>query len=58
MTEQLSEVMAPVVDLKIRKPGVKKEDGTYEVTYTQASKRTVDMAKRIGQFATFYGNHR
>lgn len=47
VTEQLSEVMAPVVDLKIMKPGEKKDDGTYEITYTKASKRTVDLAKRI-----------
>lgn len=47
ITEKLSEVMAPVVDLKIMKPGEKKEDGTYEITYTQASKRTIDIARRI-----------
>lgn len=47
VTEQLQEVMAPVVDLKIMKPGAKKADGTYELEYTQASKSTVDMAKRI-----------
>lgn len=47
VTERLQEVMAPTVDLKIMKPGAKKADGTYEVTYTQASKQTVDLAKRI-----------
>jgi len=47
MTEQLSEVMAPIVDLKVMKPGAKNPDGTYEVTYDLASKSTVDMAKRI-----------
>lgn len=47
VTEQLQEVMAPIVDLKIMKPGAKKEDGTYEITYVQASKSTVDLAKRI-----------
>lgn len=47
VTEKLQEVMAPTVDLKIMKPGVKKDDGTYEIAYVQASKSTVDLAKRI-----------
>lgn len=47
VVEELQEAMAPVEDLKIMKPGAKKEDGTYEVTYVEAPKRSVDMAKRI-----------
>ena len=29
------------------KPGKRKEDGTYEITYVPSQKPTVDMAKRI-----------
>lgn len=47
IVEQLSEVMAPTDDLKIMKPGVKKADGTYEIEYIDATKQTVDLAKRI-----------
>ncbi|MCR5837652.1 MAG: glycoside hydrolase family 3 C-terminal domain-containing protein [Lachnospiraceae bacterium] len=47
VTEKLVEVMGPIDDLKIMKPGAKKADGTYELTYIEASKSTVDMAKRI-----------
>lgn len=49
VVEQLQEAMAPTAELNIMKPGAKKADGTYEVTYVPASKRTVDMAKRISE---------
>ena len=29
------------------KPGKRREDGTYEITYVPSQKPTVDMAKRI-----------
>lgn len=46
--EQLSECMCPNDDeLTIMKPGARKEDGTYEITYIPSQKPTVDLAKRI-----------
>ncbi|MBR3646315.1 MAG: glycoside hydrolase family 3 protein [Lachnospiraceae bacterium] len=47
VVEKLSEAMAPTDDLKIMKPGNKKADGTYEIEYVEASKQTIDLAKRI-----------
>lgn len=48
VVEQLSECMCPDNDeLTIMKPGVRKEDGTYEITYVPSQKPTADLAKRI-----------
>ncbi len=48
VVEQLSEVACPNDDnLKLMKPGAKKADGTYEITYIPSQKPTVDLAKRI-----------
>lgn len=48
VVERLSEVACPNDDnLEIMKPGAKKADGTYEITYIPSQKPTVDMAKRI-----------
>lgn len=48
VTEQLSEAACPNDDnLTLMKPGKRKEDGTYEITYVPSQKPTVDMAKRI-----------
>lgn len=47
VVEQLKEVMAPIMDFTRMKPGVQKEDGTYEVVYDEAPKRTVSMEGRV-----------
>ncbi len=48
VVEQLSEIACPNDDnLEIMKPGARKADGTYEITYIPSQKPTVDMAKRI-----------
>ena len=48
VVEQLSECMCPDDEnLTIMKPGERKADGTYEITYIPSQKPTVDMAKRI-----------
>ena len=48
VVKHLSEVACPNDDnLEIMKPGAKKADGTYEITYVPSQKPTVDMAKRI-----------
>lgn len=48
VTEQLSEAACPNDEnLTLIKPGKRREDGTYEITYVPSQKPTVDMAKRI-----------
>jgi beta-glucosidase len=47
VVEQLEEVLAPIEDFKIMKPGHKKEDGTYELTYVEVPKQKVSLAERI-----------
>lgn len=48
VVEQLSECMCPDDEnLTIMKPGERKADGTYEITYIPSQKPTVDLAKRI-----------
>lgn len=48
VTEQLSEAACPNDEnLTLMKPGKRREDGTYEITYVPSQKPTVDMAKRI-----------
>ncbi|WP_339275578.1 glycoside hydrolase family 3 C-terminal domain-containing protein [Paenibacillus sp. FSL W8-0426] len=49
VVEQLEEAMAPVESFTRMKPGARKEDGSYELTYVEAPKRKVDMAQRIEQ---------
>lgn len=44
--EQLEEALAPVTDFVCMKPGEQKEDGTYQITWQQASLRTADPAQR------------
>lgn len=46
VTERLEEAMAPVTDFACMKPGSRKPDGAYELTWQQASLRTVDPGKR------------
>ncbi|CAH1219130.1 hypothetical protein PAECIP111892_04669 [Paenibacillus auburnensis] len=47
VVEQLQEAMAPTQSFTRMMPGARKADGTYELTYVEAPKRKVDMAKRI-----------
>ena len=48
VTEQLSEAACPNDEnLTLMKPGKRREDGIYEITYVPSQKPTVDMAKRI-----------
>lgn len=44
--EQLEEALAPVKAFECMKPGAQKEDGTYQITWQQASLRTADPAQR------------
>lgn len=46
VTEQLEEAMAPVTDFACMRPGTRKPDGAYELTWQQVSLRTVDPGKR------------
>ena len=48
VVEQLSEISCPDNDeLTLMKPGTRKADGTYEITYVPSQKPTVDMEERI-----------
>ncbi|MFS0873739.1 glycoside hydrolase family 3 C-terminal domain-containing protein [Paenibacillus xylanilyticus] len=49
VVEQLQEAMAPTEDFTRMKPGVRKADGSYELTYVEVPKRQVSMADRIEQ---------
>lgn len=44
--EQLEEALAPVEAFECMKPGEQREDGTYQITWQQASLRTADPAQR------------
>lgn len=46
VTEQLEEALAPVTDFACMRPGNRKPDGTYELTWQQVSLRTADPGKR------------
>lgn len=46
VVEQLEEALAPVAAFEQMKPGMLREDGTYEVTWQPARLRTVDPAVR------------
>ncbi|MDL4841903.1 glycoside hydrolase family 3 C-terminal domain-containing protein [Aquibacillus rhizosphaerae] len=45
--EQLEEVLAPTESFTRMKPGVQKEDGSYELTYIEAPKQKISLAERI-----------
>ncbi|MBM7662723.1 beta-glucosidase [Bacillus mesophilus] len=45
--EQLEEVLAPTESFTIMKPGARKEDGTYELTYVEVQQRTISLKERI-----------
>lgn len=47
VVEQLQEAMAPTESFARMMPGARKADGSYELTYVEAPKQKVDMAKRI-----------
>lgn len=47
VTETLSEALAPVRPFNRMKPGARRADGTYELTYEPVPQRTVDLAARI-----------
>ncbi|MCT2534844.1 glycoside hydrolase family 3 C-terminal domain-containing protein [Aquibacillus koreensis] len=47
VVEQLEEVLAPTEDFKRMKPGGQREDGSYELLYTEVPKRKVSLADRI-----------
>jgi beta-glucosidase len=47
VVEQLQEAMAPTESFKRMKPGVRKEDGSYELISAEVPVRKVDMAARI-----------
>lgn len=47
VTERLKQASAPVEDFTRIKPGKKKEDGTYEITYEKVPKLSVSMEERI-----------
>ncbi|MCP1181645.1 glycoside hydrolase family 3 C-terminal domain-containing protein [Paenibacillus sp. 1781tsa1] len=49
LVEQLQEAMAPTEDFTRMKPGTRKEDGSYELTYAEVPKRKISMANRIEQ---------
>lgn len=47
VVKQLQEAMAPTESFKRMKPGVRKEDGSYELTYAEVPTRSISMAERI-----------
>ena len=47
VTERLQEALAPTEAFGRMKPGVRKADGTYELTFEDVPVRTVDLAARI-----------
>nr|WP_154984862.1 glycoside hydrolase family 3 C-terminal domain-containing protein [Paenibacillus xylanexedens] len=49
LVEQLQEAMAPTEDFTRLKPGIRKADGSYELTYVDVPKRKVSIADRITQ---------
>lgn len=47
VVERLEEALAPVVAYKRMKPGMRKEDGSYELTYEDTPLQTIDLRNRI-----------
>ncbi len=47
VVEQLEEALAPVESFERIKPGARKPDGTYELTYESVPSRTISLAERI-----------
>lgn len=49
VVEQLQEALAPTESFTRMKPGARKDDGSYELTFADVPKRKVSMAERIEQ---------
>lgn len=49
VVEQLQEALAPTEAFQRMRPGARKADGTYELTWEDVPTRTVDLAARIKQ---------
>ncbi|WP_339221069.1 glycoside hydrolase family 3 C-terminal domain-containing protein [Paenibacillus sp. FSL W7-1332] len=49
VVEQLQEAMAPTENFTRMKPGARKEDGSYELTFEEVPQRKVSMEERIHQ---------
>lgn len=47
VVQQLQEALAPTESFKRMKPGARKEDGAYEITYVEVPKQKVSLAERI-----------
>ena len=47
IVQQLEEALAPTEAFTRMKPGARKEDGTYEITYEEVPKRSISLAERI-----------
>lgn len=47
VVEQLEEALAPTESFTRMKPGLQKEDGTYEITYEEVPKQKISLAERI-----------
>ena len=51
LVEQLQEAMAPTEDFTRMKPGSRKEDGSYELTYAEVPKRKISMANGLSRIS-------
>jgi beta-glucosidase len=47
IVEQLQEALSPTEDFTRMKPGTRKENGAYEITYEEVPKQKVSLAERI-----------
>lgn len=45
--EKLEEALAPTEDFKRMKPGIRNENGTYEITYVEVPKQKISLKERI-----------
>ncbi|AJS60854.1 glycoside hydrolase family 3 C-terminal domain-containing protein [Paenibacillus sp. IHBB 10380] len=50
VVEQLQEAMAPSENFTRMKPGTRKEDGSYELTFAEVPKRKISIAERIEKY--------
>lgn len=47
LIEQLEEALAPTEDFTRMKPGIRNENGVYEITYVEVPKQKISLAERI-----------
>ncbi|WP_160686379.1 glycoside hydrolase family 3 protein [Clostridium sp. C2-6-12] len=47
VVEKLEEALAPTEDFKRMKPGIKNEQGVYEITYVEVPKQKISLRERI-----------